>query len=115
MKLRIKILFIFALLFAVATVDAQQIKATARLDSTNILLGDQIKLFLEIDYPKNAIVEFPQIPDSLSGFIEVLGKSKIDTIDLDDKALQKQIRSYTITSFDSGSYRIDPQWFKPAQ
>ena len=112
MKLRIKILFIFALLLAAASVDAQQIKATARLDSTNILLGDQINYFLEIDYPKNATVEFPQISDSLMSLVEVLGKSKIDTIDLDDKAFQKQIRSYTITSFDSGSYQIAPQWFK---
>ena len=112
MKLRIKILFIFALLLTVASVDAQQIKATARLDSTNILLGDQINYFLEIDYPKNATVEFPQIADSLMSLVEVLGKSKIDTIDLDDKAFQKQIRSYTITSFDSGSYQIAPQWFK---
>jgi hypothetical protein len=112
MKLRIKILFVFALLFAAATVNAQQIKATARLDSTNILIGDQIKYFLEIDFPKNATVEFPQIADSLMSLIEVLGKSKIDTIDLDDKAFQKQIRSFTITSFDSGSYQIAPQWFK---
>ena len=111
-KVTFKFLFIFALLLIAATGNAQQLKATARLDSTNILLGDQIKLFLEIDYPKNAIVEFPQIPDSLSSFIEVLGKSKIDTVDLDDRALQKQIRSYTITSFDSGSYLIEPQWFK---
>jgi hypothetical protein len=107
-----KLLFAFTLLFSVAIVNAQQIKATARLDSTNILLGDQIKLFLEIDYPKNTKVEFPQIPDSLSGFIEVLNKSKIDTVDLADRAFQKQIRWYTITSFDSGSYRIAPQWFK---
>ena len=107
-----KLLFTFTFLFSFAIVNAQQIKATARLDSTNILIGDQIKLFLEIDYPKNAIVEFPQLPDSLSAFIEVLGKSKIDTIDLDDRALQKQIRSYTITSFDSGSYLIEPKWFK---
>ena len=107
-----KFLFFFSLLLIAATSNAQQIKATARLDSTNILIGDQIKLFFEIDYPKNVIVEFPQVPDSLSGFIEVLGKSKIDTIDLDDSALQKQIRSYTITSFDSGSYLIEPQWFK---
>lgn len=111
-KVTYKFLFIFALLLIAATGNAQQIKATARLDSTNILIGDQIKLFLEIDYPKNAIVEYPQLPDSLSAFIEVLGKSKIDTIDLDDSALQKQIRSYTITSFDSGSYLIEPQWFK---
>lgn len=113
MKFRIKILFSFLIiLFSAGIIQAQQIKATARLDSTNILLGDQIKLFLEINYPKNAIVEFPQISDSLSAFIEVLNKSKIDTIDLDDRTLQKQIKYYTITSFDSGSYLIAPQWFK---
>ena len=113
MKFRIKILISFIIiLFSAGLIHAQQIKATARLDSTNILLGDQIKYSLEIDYPKNATVEFPQIADSLMSLVEVLGKSKIDTIDLDDKAFQKQIRTYTITSFDSGSYLIEPQWFK---
>jgi len=107
-----KLLFTCNLLLSVTIVNAQQIKATARLDSTNILLGDQLKLFLEIDYPKNATVEFPQIADSLAGKIEVLNKSKIDTIDLADKTFLKQIRYYTITSFDSGSYLIEPQWFK---
>jgi hypothetical protein len=110
--LSFKITFILALLFSVSFASAQQIKATARLDSTNILIGDQIKLFLEIDYPESVTVEFPNVPDTLSKFIEVLGKSKIDTIDLENSTLQKQIRSYTITSFDSGSYRIAPQWFK---
>lgn len=113
MKFRIKIFILFFILFISAvTTRAQQIKATARIDSTNILLGDQIEYFLEIEYPKNATVEFPNISDSLQSLIEVLGKSKIDTIDLDNKAFQKQMRSYTITSFDSGSYRIAPKWFK---
>lgn len=113
MKFRIKILITFlSILLCAEIIQAQQIKATARLDSTNILIGDQIKLFLEIDYPENVAVEFPNVPDTLSEFIEVLAKSKIDTIDLENSALLKQIRSYTITSFDSGSYRIAPQWFK---
>jgi len=108
----LKIIFILALLFSSGIIRAQQIKATASLDSTNILLGDQLKYYLEIEYPKNAIVEFPLIPDSLSGKIEVLNKSKIDTLELDNKAFQKQIRWYTVTCFDSGSYVIEPQWFK---
>jgi hypothetical protein len=41
-----------------------------------------------------------------------LGKTKIDTVQIENSELEKQIRSYTITSFDSGSYRISPQWFK---
>ncbi len=113
MKLKINILFILLLILISGVTNAQRIKATARLDSTNILLGDQIKLFLEIDHPKNVEVEFPQIPDSLNlGLIEVLGRSGIDTFELDNEELQKQIQSYTITCFDSGSYRITPKWFK---
>ncbi len=113
MKLKLNILFILLLILISGVANAQRIKATARLDSTNILLGDQIKLFLEIDHPKNVKVEFPQIPDSLNqGLIEVLGRSGIDTFEADNKELIKQIQSYTITCFDSGSYRISPKWFK---
>ncbi len=113
MKLKLNILFILLLIMVSGVANAQRIKATARLDSTNILLGDQIKLFLEIDHPKNVKVEFPQIPDSLNqGLIEVLGRSGIDTFEVDNKELIKQIQSYTITCFDSGSYRISPKWFK---
>ena len=93
---------------------AQQIKATARLDSTNILLGDQVNLILEIEHPKDAKVGFPNITDSL-GHIEVLKKTISDTLELADKAWQKQLLQYTITCFDSGYYIIDPQWFTVTQ
>ncbi len=106
------ILFLF-LFSIVGVTNAQRIKATAKLDSTNILLGDQIKLFLEIDHPKNVEIEFPQVPDSLNlGLIEVLDRSGIDTFEIDNEKFLKQIQSYTITCFDSGSYRIAPVWFK---
>ncbi len=112
MKLKIKIVFIFLAIFVSGVAKAQRIKATARLDSTNILLGDQIKLFLEIDHPKKVKVGFPQVPDSINGLIEVLNHSKIDTFKMDNEEFIKQIQSYTITCFDSGSYRIPPYWFK---
>src|SRR5680860_272909 len=108
-----KIIFILTLFLISGVAGAQQIKATARLDSTNILLGDQINLFLEIEHPKSVEIEFPQVPDSLNqGLIEVLSRSGIDTFQLDNEELQKQIQSFTITCFDSGSYRIAPSWFK---
>ena len=112
MKFRVKILFsIISVLFAVETINAQRIKATASLDSTNILLGDQVKLFLEIDPPKNVNVEFPAVPDTILNLIEILDRSGIDTFELDNEDFQKQIQAYTITCFDSGSYRIPPYWF----
>lgn len=113
MKLKIKIGFSFlSLLLTVATINAQQIKATASLDSANILIGDQVKLFLEIDHPKDVAVQFPQVPDSIAGRIEVLNRSGVDTFDIDNTNNLKQIQSYLITCFDSGVYRIPPYWFK---
>ena len=108
----IRLIFFLALFSIIGVANAQRIKATARLDSTNILLGDQIKLFLEIDHPKNVEIEFPQVPDTIQSLIEVLGRSGIDTFELDNEEFQKQIQSYNITCFDSGSYRIPPYCFK---
>ncbi len=84
-------LFLFS---AAAVSNAQQIKATATLDSANILLGDQIKLFLEIDHPKNVTIEFPQVPDTINSLIEVLERSKIDTFEAGTPENIKQIQSF---------------------
>ena len=111
MNLRLKIIFILLVVGFGEIANAQRIKATAHLDSTNILLGDQVKLFLEIDHPKNVTIEFPVVPDTIQNLIEVLGRSEIDTFELDNEEFQKQIQSFTITCFDSGSYRIPPYWF----
>ena len=100
------------ILFAVSATNAQQIKATASLDSANILIGDQVKLFLEIDHPKDVAVQFPQVPDTIAGKIEVLNRTEVDTFDVDNEKNLKQIQSYLITCFDSGVYRIPPYWFK---
>ncbi len=112
MNLKTKIGSFLVLILLAATANAQRIKATASIDSTNILLGDQVKLFLEIDHPKSVDVIFPNVPDTLAEYIEVLSRSETDTFELDDETFQKQIQSFLITSFDSGSYRIPPFWFK---
>ena len=90
----------------------QQIKAIAGIDSTNILLGDQVKLTLSIDHPERAKVEFASVPDTLLSKIEVLKRSGTDTIGPDDKKFLKQVQTYLITCFDSGQYTIPPFWFK---
>lgn len=111
MRLQIKILLVLFVAMLAGNLKAQQIKATASLDSANILLGDQVKLFLEIDHPKNVEVSFPQLPDTIAGFIEVIRKTSVDTFEGDNSDRIKQIQAYTITSFDSGTYRIPPYWF----
>lgn len=91
---------------------AQQVTVKASIDSTNILIGDQIKLILEIEKPKNMDVQFPLIPDTLGAGIEVVQRLPVDTLKLENKEREKLSQSYFITSFDSGVHQIPSFFFK---
>jgi hypothetical protein len=107
------ILIVFLLMSGISgSVSGQKVKATASLDSTNILIGDQVKMFLRVDKPAGVKVEFPIITDSIISKIEVLSQSKIDTVKSDDKNIETLVQAFTITCFDSGSYYIPNYWFK---
>jgi len=112
MMVKIKTGLIFILLLVISwQTSAQRLRATASLDSTYILIGDQVKLMLEIEYPYNIKIKFPQVPDTIQNLIEVLRRSSIDTLKTESETLQKLTQTITITSFDSGSYQIPPFWF----
>lgn len=105
---RTGILWFIVLIFLIPDfISGQQIRATATLDSTHILIGDQIHLKLELYKPVNIPVLFAQVPDSLSGKIEVLKRSPVDTAKADDQNL-RLTQDFVITCFDSGYYRIPP-------
>jgi len=113
MKQRILYIVLFVVLSGSANfLRAQQVTVNASIDSTNILVGDQLKLLLEIEKPKDLKVQFPQVPDTFSSKIEVVNRSKVDTIKLDDKTREKLVQRLMITSFDSGFHRIPPFYFK---
>ncbi len=107
-----KIIYILLLLLAFQA-NAQQFKVEAKADTSAILIGEQVKVHLKIDYRRDLgsiSIAFPTIYDTINEFIEVVNKSKIDTI-VPDKAdpyqvIQQQI--ITLTSFDSGYYVIPP-------
>ena len=113
MKQRLLYVVLFVLLSgSFYTLKAQQVTVKASIDSTHILIGDQLKLLLEIEKPKDLKVEFPQVPDSFSSKVEVVNRSKVDTFKLDDKKRVKLTQRIFITSFDSGRYQIPPFYFR---
>lgn len=100
--------FIFIALFINRKIAyTQNIQVSAKLDSTNnILIGDQIKLKFQATCPYGTILMWPAIKDTIIKQIEVTGRSKIDTVFSSDKKSLTLNQTFTITSFDSGSYRI---------
>jgi hypothetical protein len=113
MKRRILFVVLFVLLAgSLQLLKAQEVKVKASIDSTHMLIGDQMKLILEIEKPKKLDIRFPILPDSLSKNIEVVKRLPIDTFKLDDKNRVRLSQSILISSFDSGSHVIPPFYFK---
>lgn len=68
-------------------------------DTTQMLIGDQVRLFLEAKTPPSVNVFLPQFKDSLGKF-EIISSSKIDTTIEREK--RKLSQTYILTAFDSG-------------
>lgn len=72
-----------------------------RIDSSNILIGDQIKLSVKSNL--NDLKNWKTFKDSLGKF-EIISSSEIDTIQTDSGWILSQV--YTITHWDSGTFYI---------
>jgi hypothetical protein len=100
-----KILSLFSFLFfAIGSHSQNKIAIKANVDKNHIVLGEQIHLNLEADFPLHEPMRFFLI-DSIPHF-EILGKKKIDTVDNNEGL--KLIQALTLTSFDSGHWVIAP-------
>ncbi len=89
----------------------QDIKVNAKLDTTRILIGDQVNLWFTLEQREGFKVDFPVCGDSLAGKIEVLSASKPDTFSRMNQILKIRQR-LLVTSFDTGYYVIPPFKFR---
>lgn len=86
---------------------AQSVVVTTQLDSTSILVGEQVRLQARVSCDARAKVVFPQFPEgTLTPGVEVLNVSAVDTMWIDEKKRYELTCSYLLTSFDSALYQI---------
>ena len=103
----IHIIFILTLGLAAHLANAQDATATARLDSTRMLIGSQSNLELVVTVPKGSMIHWPAFADTLSSHIEIVRKSGLDTVS--SNAGQYSLRQVLrVTSFDSGYFAVPP-------
>lgn len=99
------IIFLLGLLGA-NSVEAQQISATASLDSMVMPIGQQQKLRFEASQPKGVHLQFPIFTDTIITNIEIVASIPADTVDHGDRI--SVFKDYIITAFDSGFYYFEP-------
>ncbi len=101
-----------------ALAQAQDPRPEAKLDKDQILIGQQALLELGVTYRadqgKPTDIRWPVFTDTLSGHIDIVKDSGVDTVLLDkqgDPYLFRQTRTLAITSWDSGYWAIPPVRF----
>ncbi|SHM27445.1 BatD family protein [Mucilaginibacter sp. OK098] len=106
-----KCFYNFLVLIALSTclvlnVNAQTVVVEAKLDQQTIRIGDQTKLRLIVHQTLKEKVNFPKLADTLTGKVQIVS-SRLDTV-IDQNAHNQATvtQSYTITSFDQGTYTI---------
>jgi hypothetical protein len=107
MNTKIKILFLGLLLGLFGqNMNAQNV-ISASIDSTQILIGEQTKIHLEIATNRNSHVQIPLPIDTIISGIEVIETSGIDTTDIGNNRIRLKY-SFLVTSFDSALYLLPP-------
>ena len=110
---KIQILFLGFALLVWGGLTAQTmvpLKASAQLDTTAIMIGDQIGLELSVEAPQGAQILWPPLSDTLVPHVEIIKRGKTDTIKQGNAWLLH--RHLVVTSFDSGYFNITPLKFQ---
>ena len=87
MKKNIFSALLFFASFFVVDAFGQNVQVSAKMDSTNIMIGEQTHIKLELTQDKNATVFLPHINDTIIKGIEVLEISKPDTSFISDNRI----------------------------
>jgi hypothetical protein len=103
-------LILLMMVFFTGFLAGQEVTVSARLDSSHALIGDQLTLHLRVEKSAGAKVLFPRYADTLSGKIEIIRKSGIDTSAAPDGKMVLN-QDLLITVFDTGQVEIPAQAF----
>lgn len=108
-KLYLALLFAFS--FALQ-LSAQEVSAV--LKDRQIKIGEQTQITLQLRATADGkLVQFPSLIDTISGKIEIVEITEIDTAyDENDISIRLLSQTITITSWDSGFHAIPPFLFK---
>lgn len=109
---KISILIFFFITLFVSNFFAQEVRVDAVLDTSKIRIGEQANIDIYVTYNakenKNLKIQWPTIGDTLTGKVEVVSVSPIDTTFPDKTNSSKifQHQKVTISVYDSGYYAV---------
>jgi hypothetical protein len=97
---------IVLILFLTFSAKSQEITATLTNDTNNVLIGEQIKLKIDVNFKNVKNIVFPIFADTI-GKLEIVELFPVDTVRVNNK-IESLSKKFIVTCFDSGSYETMP-------
>ena len=88
----------FLILSAIGLLSAQSVVVKAKMDSTQMWIGNQTALHFEVIQSPNQKVILPIFSDTIVGALEIVQQQKLDTVKLSADKIQVNAH-YVVTSF----------------
>lgn len=111
MKLKVYTVAFWAMLLSFTSTFAQQdVVAKLTVDTNRVLIGQPIHVLLQVSQPKSVLINWPLFVDSM-GKLEILEIAPLDTIPVEDNNVLLRSQAFSVTSFDSGIYKIPEVYF----
>ena len=102
------ILIALLCLLSIGRTVAQSVTVEAKIDSLQILIGEQAKVQLQVAMDAKQRAVFPAYTDTLVRGVEIIETAKPDTQFLNDRQRMLITQEYIVTSFDSALYYLPP-------
>jgi len=106
--MRRNIFFITFLFCVLSKIIAQSVTVDAKIDSLQILIGEQARIKLQVAMDAKQKAVFPLFSDTLVKGVEIIETAKPDTQYLNNRQRLLITQEYTVTSFDSALYYLPP-------
>lgn len=102
-----KRLILYIALICCPLCSVAQVQVESKIDSIQILIGEQAHVTLSVSFKKGQPLEFPVFKPSqyITPGVEVLESSEADTSELDNDMIRVS-KVYTLTSFDENLYYL---------
>jgi hypothetical protein len=78
--------------------------AKAKLDTTDVQIGDHIRLTISLQTDENNVVVFPVLSDTMDTRIVFISVSEVDTITERRSPIRTYFRTFTVAIFEPGEY-----------
>ncbi|HCC71304.1 MAG TPA: hypothetical protein DEQ09_09170 [Bacteroidales bacterium] len=109
--MRSKLILIILSLLMGLIAQAQDVVVKTEIDSSEIYIGDHTEYTVTIKQPSDISLKIPEYKDTLTGGIEIISQTVIDTLSEESGELVLK-KKYTVTAFDSGYYHIPPYYLE---